>query len=102
MNGAARAPASEGLPFVRLAMIVSSLSPLFLLWAVRGIKPLPDKWLISICIGLVIIPNAILFLRVWIARRRQDKRSITVEAADDPRDHLLVYLFAALLRPEKF
>lgn len=97
MNSPTRAPTSEGLPFVRLAMIVSSLSPLFLLWAVRGIKPLPDKWLIPTCIGLVIIPNAILFARVLIARRRQDKHNISVEGADDPRDHLLVYLFAMLI-----
>ena len=97
MNGAARAVAREGLPFVRLAMILSSLSPLFVLWAVRGIKPIPDNWLISICAALVVIPNLILVARLWIARRRQDKRSITIEAADDPRDHLLVYLFAMLI-----
>jgi hypothetical protein len=97
MNGEARAPASEGLPFVRLAMIVSGLSPLFLLWAVRGIKPLADKWLVPICLALVVVPNTILFARVWIARRREDKKTITIEAADDPRDHLLVYLFAMLI-----
>jgi hypothetical protein len=78
-------------------MIVSSLSPLFLLWAIRGIEPFPDKWLIPICLALVVVPNAILLARVRIARRRHDKRSITVDTADDPRDHLLVYLFAMLI-----
>ncbi len=57
-------PASEGLPFVRLAMIISSLAPLFLLWAVRGIEPVPDRWLVPTCIALIVIPNAVLAARV--------------------------------------
>jgi hypothetical protein len=34
---------------------------------------------------------------LWIVRRREDKKTITIETADDPRDHLLVYLFAMLI-----
>jgi|ERR1035441_6011035 hypothetical protein len=97
MTAPARAAASEGLPFVRLAMIVSSMAPLFILWAVRGITPIPDKWLIPICIALVLVPNAVLLARLWIARRRHDERTIAIESADDHRDHLLVYLFAMLI-----
>ncbi len=93
----AHADAHEGLPFVRLAMIVSSLSPLFVLWAVRGITPIPDAWLITFCVALIVLPNAVLLLRLWIARRRQDKKTIDIEFADDHRDHLLVYLFAMLI-----
>lgn len=78
-------------------MIVSSLSPLFLLWAVRGIKPFPDQWLIPACCILVAGPNIVLFARIRIAKRRGDKRTISIKAADDPRDHLLVYLFAMLI-----
>jgi len=87
----------EGLPFVRLAMVVSSLAPLFVLWAVRGINPIPDKWLITACAFLIAIPNAILLARLWTARRRSDKKSISVVMADDHRDHLIVYLFAMLI-----
>jgi hypothetical protein len=87
----------EGLPFVRLSMIISSLAPLFLLWAVRGINPIPDVWLIPVCLGLVVVPNAVLLARLWIARRRHDQRTISVASADDHRDHLLVYLFAMLI-----
>lgn len=87
----------EGLPFVRLAMVVSSLAPLFVLWAVRGINPIPDEWLITSCVLLIVIPNAILLARLWIARRRHDKKTISIVTADDHRDHLLVYLFAMLI-----
>jgi hypothetical protein len=87
----------EGLPFVRLAMIVSSLAPLFFLWAVRGVHPIPDKWLVPGCVALIVIPNMILLGRLWIARRRQEKQTIAIDAADDHRDHLLVYLFAMLI-----
>ena len=87
----------EGLPFVRLAMIVSSLAPLFVLWAVRGSCPIPDNWLIAFCIALIVLPNAVLLMRLWVARRRRDKKTIEVEIADDHRDHLLVYLFAMLI-----
>jgi hypothetical protein len=99
VNGAARAsvPAREGLPLVRLAMILSSLSPLFVLWAVRGIQPIPDRWLIWFCLALVLLPNGVLWARLWIARRRTDERHITIQHADDPHDHLLVYLFAMLI-----
>ena len=89
--------AHEGLPFVRLAMVVSSLAPLFVLWAVRGVSPIPDKWLITFCVALIVVPNAVLVLRLWIARRRHDKNTIDVEFSDDHRDHLLVYLFAMLI-----
>jgi hypothetical protein len=39
----------EGLPFVRLMMIVSSPTPLFVLWAVRAMQPVPDR-----CLNVVI------------------------------------------------
>lgn len=87
----------EGLPVVRLAMILSSLSPLFVLWAVRGMKPIPDHWLVTLCVGLIVVPNVILLARLWIARRRHLQRTIAIEFADDHRDHLLVYLFAMLI-----
>lgn len=87
----------EGLPVVRLAMIASSLTPLFILWMVRGMKPIPDEWLIPACSALIIIPNAILLTRLFFAQRRKDVKVIMVESADDHRDHLLVYLFAMLI-----
>jgi hypothetical protein len=97
MNASFQQTNREGLPLVRLAMIVSSLSPLFLLWAIRGVKPFPDKQLVPACVLLIVVPNFALILRIWIAKRRKDIRTIAIKVADDPRDHLLVYLFAMLI-----
>jgi hypothetical protein len=87
----------EGLRFVRLMMVLSSLTPLFLLWAVRGMQPIPDKWLVPLCVGLIVLPNLVLLARIAVARRRGYKHTLAVAKADDHRDHLLVYLFAMLI-----
>jgi hypothetical protein len=78
-------------------MIVSSLTPLFLLWAVRGMQPIPDKWMFF-CVGvLIIVPNLVLLTRLSLAERRNDRHTLAIQTADDHRDHLLVYLFAMLI-----
>jgi hypothetical protein len=78
-------------------MVLSSMTPLFVLWAIRGVSVMPDKYFVPICLGLIIIPNAILYLRVRIAHKNGDSKTLTVGTADDHRDHLLVYLFAMLI-----
>lgn len=88
---------SEGFPLARLCMVLASLSPLFILWAVRGINCVPDRYLVPACTSLVILPNLVLFGRLALAKRAKDVQSKMVGSADDHRDHLLVYLFAVLL-----
>ncbi|MDX2206155.1 MAG: hypothetical protein SFU57_00790 [Gemmatimonadales bacterium] len=88
---------SEGLKATRLLMVLSSISPLFVLWAIRGNSLIPDKWFMGLCALLVFVPNAFLWLRIRTAIKQSDKRGITVGTADDHRDHVLVYLFAILL-----
>ena len=88
---------SEGFPLARLCMVLASLSPLFILWAIRGIKCVPDKYLVPACIAFVVLPNVVLFVRLILAKRSNDVQSKVVHSADDHRDHLLVYLFAVLL-----
>lgn len=87
----------EGLKSARLIMVLSSISPLFILWAIRGSKLIPSRFFVSACILIVIVPNAFLFLRLWIAKKRNDSRPIVIGKAEDHRDHLLVYLFTLLL-----
>ncbi|QDV90924.1 hypothetical protein RAS2_20090 [Phycisphaerae bacterium RAS2] len=88
---------SEGLPLARLCMVLASLSPLFILWAIRGINCVPDRYLVPACIALVVLPNLVLFGRLALAKRANDVQSKVIGSADDHRDHLLVYLFAVLL-----
>src|SRR2546428_8462309 len=88
---------SEGLKVARLLMVLSSISPLFILWAIRGNNLIPDRWLFTFCAAMVIIPYAFLYIRIRTARNLQEKRELVVGTAEDHRDHLLVYLFAVLL-----
>jgi len=95
-----RRPASthrEGLKAARPLMVLSSISPLFILWAIRGNSLVPDRWFIGFCALMVVVPNAFLWLRIRTAKKQADKRDLTVGTADDHRDHILVYLFAMLL-----
>lgn len=87
----------EGLKAARLLMVLSSISPLFILWAIRGNSLIPDRWFIAFCALMVVVPNAFLWLRIRTAKKQADKRELTVGTADDHRDHILVYLFAMLL-----
>ena len=88
---------SEGLKTARLLMVLSSVSPLFILWAIRGNSLIPDHYFISLCTLMVLLPNVFLWLRIGTAKRNKDMREVTVCTADDHRDHILVYLFAMLL-----
>ena len=95
--GPARVTGREGLRTARLFMVLSSMSPLFLLWAIRGSALVPDRFFLSGCAILVVVPNVALWNRIRIARKRSDRREIVVGQADDHRDHILVYLFTMLL-----
>ena len=86
-----------GLPIARLLMVIGSLAPLFVLWAIRGDPEIPNCYWIGGCLGLAIIPNLVLMWRWRIAQRRNDHRVIVVTSARDQSEHLLVYLFAMLL-----
>ena len=88
---------SEGLKLARLFMVLSGMSPLFILWAIKGNKIVSDGYLLSACAALVLIPNLVLWLRIRAAKEQNDLRDVVVEKAEDHRDHLLVYLFAMLL-----
>jgi len=88
---------SEGLKAARLLMVLSSISPLFILWAIRGNSLIPDRWFVSFCALMVVLPNVFFWLRILTAKKQSDKRELTVGTAEDHRDHILVYLFAMLL-----
>ena len=87
----------EGLKAARLLMVLSSISPIFILWAIRGNSLIPDRWFVGICALMVVVPNAFLWLRIWTAKKQADKRDLTVGTAEDHRGHIIVYLFAMLL-----
>ncbi len=90
-------PQSEGLKVARMLMVLSSISPLFILWAIRGNALIPDRFFIGFCVLIVVLPNFFLWLRLCTARKTEDKRKIIVGKAEDHRNHILIYLFAIML-----
>ena len=87
----------EGMKTARLFMVLSSISPLFIIWAIRGNNLIPDCYFVSFCALLIIIPILFLCWRIRTARKLREVREISVGIAEDHREHLLVYLFAMLL-----
>lgn len=88
---------TQRLGFTRLLMVLSSFSPLFILWGFRGTNTLSDYIFIPVCIALVVVPNIILALRIFLARKNNDSKSFKVLEIKDQSDHILVYLFAMLI-----
>lgn len=82
---------------MRFVMVLSSISPLFLLWGIRGTSLFSNYYFSVFCVAMIVIPNLLLGSRVELAKRNDDKRELVFGKAEDHRDHLLVYLFAMLL-----
>lgn len=87
----------EGLQFARLLMVLSSISPLFILWGIRGNPLIPDRYFLPFCAVMVVIPNLFLLIRIQTAIKLNEKRELVIGTAEDHREHLLVYLFTMLL-----
>src|SRR5262249_30631676 len=87
----------SGLKSARFLMVLASISPLFVIWAIQGSRLIPDRVFLALCASMVIVPDLFLYARFKIARRLHEKREIAVGKAEDHRDHLLVYLFAMLM-----
>lgn len=87
----------DGLTFVRLALVVSALSPVFLLWAIRGVTAVDDKIWIPICLGFFLMSNAIV-AAIWArALYAKNEKTLTVSNSSEQRDYLITYLLAVTI-----
>lgn len=93
----ARNDVNEGLGFIRFVLVWSSLSPVFLLWAIRGVEAIPDRFWIPACLTLFVLPTAIIYLYFRRAKRSDNVKTIDIDESHDQREHLLTYLFAMLI-----
>ena len=93
MNPLKQGPHAEGLKIARLIMVLSSLSPLFILLSIRGTNLIPDMYFITGCLAMAILPTGFLHCRELLAKRQRDVRSLVVGKIEDHRGHVLVYLF---------
>ena len=87
----------EGLGFVRFILVWSSLSPVFLLWAIRGVNAVEDQIWIPTCLSLFLIPNLILLLFYMKSKKSNNVKTVEINKTDDQGEHLLTYLFAMLI-----
>ena len=87
----------EGLGLARFFMVLSSFSPLFILWAIRGTSLFPDKYFVVACLILAIFPTGILAYKLVIARKRKITRSVVIGRIEDHGERVLIYLIAMLL-----
>lgn len=87
----------QGLKLVRLLMTFSSLSPLFLLWAIHGQKLIPNTWFVLACVIMAVLPTLFLLKRIYIAKKERDRTRIAVGSVEDHKSYVLSYLFATLL-----
>lgn len=87
----------EGPLLLRLLLVLSSMSPLFVLWAIRGTTLMPE-WAFWITCGLLFAaPNAFLLVLILRVANKKIQRTIQVGDSDDRRQDLISYLFAMLL-----
>jgi hypothetical protein len=84
----------EGLKLVRLSMVISSLSPLFILLAVSARD---NDALIGFCAAMIVVSNLFLWLRIHTSRRHHDKHPISVGKVSDNRSAVAAYLIAILM-----
>ena len=97
MNPSKEGPHAEGLKVARFTMVLSSMSPVFILWGIRGTNLIPDLYFITGCLAMAVLPTAFLLFRELLAKRQNDIRSLVIGKTEDRRGHVLVYLFAILL-----
>ena len=87
----------EGLNFLRFILALGSFSPLFVLWAVKGVSFLHDGILLLVCGILTVGPSYVLFWHERNAKRQKIRRPLKVGRVENQSGQILVYLFAVLL-----
>jgi len=78
-------------------MILASLSPVFLVWAIIGMNRIPDLVFVPICLLLVSIPHYVIIRRIKVALKTRSEKQITILTAKDSREHLLTYFMPLAL-----
>lgn len=87
----------ESFKFLRLIFVIASLTPLFLMWAIKGSPIISNETMILGCAGIIILSNGAIFLRWWIAVKENQVMEAIVESSTDHTEHLVVYLLAVFL-----
>lgn len=86
-----------GLKTARFLLVMSSLSPVFLLWAIRGVNGVDDELWIGLCLMLFSVPNLALKTLLYRSKISRNVKTIDYKAFSDHREQLITYLLAMML-----
>lgn len=92
-----RRRSNEGLPLLRLLLVLSSISPLFGIWAIRGSNLTSSIWFEIACVTAAVLPNLALLSRLLISWILSETDEVFIGRVEDRRQDVLVYLFALVL-----
>ena len=82
----------------RISMVIASLSPLFIIWAISGqMPPFQGVYFEIFCIAAVIVPNAIWRIRLKIVKKKNDTVRRTIWKTVDSSHYLFTYLLTMLM-----
>lgn len=90
----------EGFWWLRFVLVLGSLSPIFIVWALRQEDLVPFRLRVGLAVASVIIPNGLLWLRYRSAKATGLAGSfekLKVLRLTDRREHLISYLFPIVL-----
>ncbi len=79
-------------------MVLSSMSPLFVLWIIRC--PVPSEYAVYFyvfCGLMIIVPIFVLWWRIRVIDKNSNKHDLIVDHARDHKDSIVVYLFTIML-----
>jgi hypothetical protein len=89
--------AKEGFPGLRLAFVLGSFAPLFLLWAARGLPFVSYIAGWSIAGFVVAIPHGLLAMRLSRAMKNNDVSHLKVLVCKDQSETALAYILSMIL-----
>ncbi len=81
---------------IRLLMVLSSISPLFILWLIRGNGWASQPTFQIFCLIMIFVPTIFLCWRIYSAIKERQNVTFFSGKSEDNRNHLLIYLFTIL------
>ena len=90
-------PTEERFRLIRFFMVLSSISPIFILLAIRGSDFVEGYYFEVICIFLAVFANVALVLRIRTSKQKEGPQTRRVGKTENHSYHVIMYLIAVLL-----
>ena len=78
-------------------LVIASLSPVFIIWAILGNEKIPDIYFIPTCLLFVLIPHFVILSRIRVAKKEKNFSTIKIHSAKDCKEQLLTYFLPLIL-----